>query len=501
MFKKMACFDWAVLVWSKISVTFSPSPCPKTTMTDERDDPYESISALFSAIDVNSDGELNKTELLSAVTRRRIKEPELDTLFQQVCQKFPKLSQLIKPGSVRTALTEMDTDKDGTVSVHELVAFCQNTDDDVFYYTEEEEADLHAPKAHLDSNEMLLPEDVLAKAERLGINIDKETHLLWIARQALLTPLPPDWEFSWVAEEGRSLYHNLITSDKTVSHPANDYFKQMVSNQRTKPSPRTAGMDGAWMDFETSTGRTYYYSFKQQRRVTKCPFGVHLLSRPRDVQFSVLDMDNDGNGSNGGSSGGNNGNGGMNGGMNGSFSSSKLLDEQGSASRRRAEGRRGGGSSGGSGSGSGRGEERERRGHIRDLNVLEFKSWWTETKQGMEKGSIRRYMDLLYSCETGQFQVILDRSDKVYTLSHIEGKHGPLESWDLHVGARLNVLGRMTTLMQVSNTKKRFSNMFFFFVFCLVTSTRCVICILSLTCMFTNQFYLFCFLSFLFKKQ
>ena len=71
-------------------------------------------------------------------------------------------------------------------------------------------------------------------------------------------------------------------------------------------------------------------------------------------------------------------------------------------------------------------------------------------KRQMEKGSKRRYMDLLFSCETGQFQVILDRSDKVYTLSHIEGKHGPLEAWDLYVGARVNVLGRTTTLMQAS---------------------------------------------------
>ena len=97
----------------------------------------KSISALFFAIDVNSDGELNKMELLSAVTRRRIKEPKLDMLFQQACQQFPKLSQLIKPGSVRTALTDMDTDKDGTVSVHELVVFCQDTADDVLYYNEE----------------------------------------------------------------------------------------------------------------------------------------------------------------------------------------------------------------------------------------------------------------------------------------------------------------------------------------------------------------------------
>ena len=40
----------------------------------------------------------------------------------------------------------------------------------------------------------------------------------------------------------------------------------------------------------------------------------------------------------------------------------------------------------------------------------------------------------------------------MYTLSHIEGLHGPLQCWDLHVGARINVLGRSTTLMQTSGS-------------------------------------------------
>ena len=189
--------------------------------------PYDQINALFQAIDIDSDGELNKTELLQAVTRRRTKEPELDNLFQIVCSRFPKMEKLVKPGSVRAALLEMDTDKDGTVNVNELVAFCQTVDDDAFAYNDDE-PDERDSKAQLDPDDVLLPGDVKAKAERLGIDVLKETHLLWIARQALLTPLPPDWEFSWVADEGRSLYHNLITADKSISHPANPYFKQMV---------------------------------------------------------------------------------------------------------------------------------------------------------------------------------------------------------------------------------------------------------------------------------
>ena len=401
-------------------------------------DPYDQITALFQAIDINSDGELNKTELLQAVTRRRNKEPELNRLLQIVSETFPKFQKLLKPGSVRAALLEMDTDKDGTVNANELVAFCQTVDDDLFEYNENESDDNREAKENLEPNDIMLPQDVIAKAERLGIDVEKETHLLWIARQALMTPLPPDWEYSWVADEGRSLYHNLINFDKSIAHPANTYFKQMLANERNKPAPRTAGMDGAWMDFETSAGRTYFYSFTQHRRVIKCPFGVQLLARPQDVQFSTLEMSD---------TNGNNGSNGNEGKMNTSFSSSKLLDDMSSTSRKRAaeEGR-----SSGNGKGRSNGRNNVQRPHIRDLEVLEFKSWWSETLQGMEKGNTRRYMDLLFSCETGQFQVILDRSDKVYTLSHIEGKHGPLESWDLYIGARINVLGRMTTLMQAS---------------------------------------------------
>ena len=146
---------------------------------------YDTVRALFDAIDVNSDGQLNKGELLTAVTRRRGKEPVLDQLFTKVTEVFPKMQLLTKPGSVRAALLEMDTDRDGTVSVAELVQFCQTTDDAAFVYVDGERDDLRDAKPHLVPGEdVLLPEDVEAKAKRLGIDIETETHLIWIARQA-----------------------------------------------------------------------------------------------------------------------------------------------------------------------------------------------------------------------------------------------------------------------------------------------------------------------------
>lgn len=103
--------------------------------------------------------------------------------------------------------------------------------------------------------------------------------------------------------------------------------------------------------------------------------------------------------------------------------------------------------------------------HVSDLKTLFFKSWWYEGG-GLPEASIndrkvsgstmkKHVLDVFYSIEDGSFTVALEGDDKMYSLSHINGKDGPLECWDLHVGARVNVLGRMTSLMQANNSTQR----------------------------------------------
>ena len=109
------------------------------------------------------------------------------------------------------------------------------------------------------------------------------------------------------------------------------------------------------------------------------------------------------------------------------------------------------------------------------LRFLTFQSWWTEM-------GTKRYMELCFDMESQLFQVVIDKTanvldpetlnnamydslgavmekdtkvmsmhlhEKLSGNQHAESlrrKH--LECWDLHVGCRLNVLGRPTTLMQ-----------------------------------------------------
>jgi len=115
------------------------------------------------------------------------------------------------------------------------------------------------------------------------------------------------------------------------------------------------------------------------------------------------------------------------------------------------------------------------RNPVPELRFLTFSSWWTEM-------GTKRYMELCFDLESELFQVVLDKQvrvldpklennanyeshvdiigkdtkvmsmhlhEKLSGNQHAESLRRPhLECWDLHVGCRLNVLGRPTTLMQ-----------------------------------------------------
>ena len=115
------------------------------------------------------------------------------------------------------------------------------------------------------------------------------------------------------------------------------------------------------------------------------------------------------------------------------------------------------------------------RNPVPDLRFLTFQSWWTEM-------GTKRCMELCFDLESELFQIVLDKHvrvldtkmvnnaqyeallavvdkdtkvmsmhlhEKLSGNQHAESlRRSHLQCWDLHVGCRLNVLGRPTTLMQ-----------------------------------------------------
>lgn len=95
------------------------------------------------------------------------------------------------------------------------------------------------------------------------------------------------------------------------------------------------------------------------------------------------------------------------------------------------------------------------------VRELVFKSWWSEDKEEPSLGNNmiaggglkKRYITIKFDIYAQTFEIHLDNEEAVslFNLMSVTAKNGlPIQCWDLHVGAKLNMLGKTTTLMQVS---------------------------------------------------
>lgn len=61
-------------------------------------------------------------------------------------------------------------------------------------------------------------------------------------------------------------------------------------------------------------------------------------------------------------------------------------------------------------------------------------------------------MDIYFHIASGRFQIVLDRSEHTYTISHVMNhrRQARIEAWDLYVGAQVKLLGKSVVLKQAS---------------------------------------------------
>lgn len=85
-------------------------------------------------------------------------------------------------------------------------------------------------------DEELIKNAVYVLAHYLGIDLEKESHLVWIAEEAL-DNLPPGWEFG-VSDEGEHAglpyFYNSETEESVWTHPLEDQYRDKVKKERRK---------------------------------------------------------------------------------------------------------------------------------------------------------------------------------------------------------------------------------------------------------------------------
>ena len=236
-------------------------------------------------------------------------------------------------------------------------------------------------------NQPIRPEDVSEMAAYYRVDPQEESYLLWVVRQAVETPLPPNWTEAQ-DDTGRTVYINEVDNSQSELHPSDAYFVNLINKERSKG--HAAAWGGAWMEFvdevcmhttlwtvhatlfllyhysfyssfcqlTLQSGDPYYYNFLEGQASTTRP--AVLLVAPAELEP-----------------------------LGGLDTASTLATAGSKAGKLK----------------------------ITQLEVLSFRSWWSEAGA---YGLSKRNIDIYFNIKQGNFQVVLDNADKIYTISHIQ---------------------------------------------------------------------------------
>lgn len=86
-----------------------------------------------------------------------------------------------------------------------------------------------------DENYQPTEQEIFEYAQSIGIDPIREKDLLFIAREGIVAPLPPDWKPCQDAS-GDIYYFNFQTGDSVWDHPCDDYYRNMVIEEKRRRS-------------------------------------------------------------------------------------------------------------------------------------------------------------------------------------------------------------------------------------------------------------------------
>ncbi|XP_005104228.2 centrosomal protein of 164 kDa [Aplysia californica] len=75
--------------------------------------------------------------------------------------------------------------------------------------------------------------EIMEYAASIGIDVNKEQHLLWVAREGINAPLPEHWR-PCQTPTGDVYYFNFASGESIWDHPCDEFYKNMVSEERLK---------------------------------------------------------------------------------------------------------------------------------------------------------------------------------------------------------------------------------------------------------------------------
>ena len=78
---------------------------------------------------------------------------------------------------------------------------------------------------NLDESHVPTSDEIEDYAKFLGMDLQSDSHLLYIAKEGLKAPLPSPWK-PCKDRQGEIWYYNNETKEKQKEHPCDDYYRK-----------------------------------------------------------------------------------------------------------------------------------------------------------------------------------------------------------------------------------------------------------------------------------
>eukprot|EP00741_Cyanophora_paradoxa_P006144 tig00000944_g5957.t1 len=106
----------------------------------------------------------------------------------------------------------------------------------------------------------LVPQDVLDMAAYLHLDLASEQALFWIARAAVLAPLPRNWTEQVDEVSNATVYVNE-KGEIFSRHPADEYYLKLIEKARTLSGRAGEAPRASWQVFADANLELYYHNF------------------------------------------------------------------------------------------------------------------------------------------------------------------------------------------------------------------------------------------------
>ncbi|XP_013881469.1 centrosomal protein of 164 kDa isoform X2 [Austrofundulus limnaeus] len=121
-----------------------------------------------------------------------------------------------------------------------------------------------------DENYKPSEQEIQEYAREIGIDPDNEPELMWLAREGVVAPLPPEWK-PCQDVTGDIYYFNFSTGRSTWDHPCEEHYRRLVVQERERSQlTATAGAGGAKKDKKKKKEKKEKKG-KKKKEVLKAP--------------------------------------------------------------------------------------------------------------------------------------------------------------------------------------------------------------------------------------